>query len=168
MTTSVEENVVAPSPCARRNAYVSSRGGGLEGSDCRRRRAGRRRRWLTRAAPRPSVSRLRARKGQVDPCCQTCDTPAHMRGKSFEFSGLSLASAGHVRGRLSPARIDQTHRAAAHTCLLSGRAPMPSRMSALVLNSRCIKSRWDRSRGGFQHLQNNFLYVRTDPSCTLE
>ena len=29
MTTSVEDNVVAPSPCARRNAYVSWRGGGI-------------------------------------------------------------------------------------------------------------------------------------------
>ena len=35
---------------------------------------------------------------------------------------------------------------------------MPLRMSAVVLNSRCIKSRSDRarSRGGFQHLPNNF------------
>ena len=105
---------------------------------------------------------------ELGQCAQTCDTPVHMRGKSLEVSGLSLASAGHVRGRLSPARIDRCGRAAAHTCLLSGRAPMPSRMSALVLSSTCIKSRPHRSRGGFQHLPNNFLYVRTDPSCTLE
>ena len=44
---------------------------------------------------------------------------------------------------------------------------MPLRMSAVVLNSRCIKSRRDRSRGGFQHLPNNFLSVRIDPSCKL-
>ena len=44
---------------------------------------------------------------------------------------------------------------------------MPLRMSALVLSSRCTKSSRSRSRGGFQHLPNNFLSVRIDPSCKL-
>ena len=94
-------------------------------------------------------------------------TPTHTREKSFEFSGLVLASAGHVRERLTPARSDRDQRAAAHTCLLSGAAPMPLRMSALVHSSRCTKSSRSRSRGGIEHHLNNFLSGRTDPSCKL-
>ena len=91
-----------------------------------------------------------------------------MRAKSFEFSGLTWASAGDVQERLTPARSDRDHRAAAHTCILSGAAPMPLRMSALVHSSSGTKSSRSRSLGGFQHLLNNFLSGRTDPSCTLE
>ena len=108
-----------------------------------------------------------ARNGQVGQCGQTCNTPAHMRGKSFEFSMLAWAGAGHVRARLPPPRSDRDQRAAAHTCLLSGGAPMPLRMSALVLSFRCTKSSRSRSRGGIEHHLNNFLSGRTDPSCTL-
>ena len=120
--------------------------------------------WLSADGIEPA----RARNGLLAQCGQTCHTPAHMRAKSREFSGLAWASAGHVRGRLTPAISDRDQRAAAHTCILSSGAPMPLRMSAVVLNSRCIKSRRDRSRGGFQHLPNNFLSARIDPSCKLK
>ena len=97
--------------------------------------------WLSADGIEPA----RARNSQVAQCGQTCHTPAHIRAKSRGFSGLDWASAGHVRGRLPPPRSDRSDRAAAHTCILSRGAPMPLRMSALVLSSMCIKSRWNRS-----------------------
>ena len=119
--------------------------------------------WLSAVGTEPA----RARSSQVGQCGQTCHTPAHMRAKSRGFSGLAWASAGHVRACLTPARSDRSDRAAAHTCILSRGAPRSSRMSAVVLSSRCTKSRSDRSRGGLQHLPNNFLSLRIDPSCKL-
>ena len=35
------------------------------------------------------IEPARARSSQVAQCGQACHTPAHMRGKSFEFSGLA-------------------------------------------------------------------------------
>ena len=120
--------------------------------------------WLSADGTEPA----RARSSQLAQCAQTCHAPAHMRAKSREFARVAWASAGHVQARLPPPRSDRSHRAAAHTCLLSRGAPMPLRMSALVHSSRCTKSRRDRSRGGFQHLPNNFLSARIDPSCKLK
>ena len=157
-----------PLPLRTPQRNVSWRGGGVRGSDGRGRGAGRRAWEAHPSGSRPSAPSKRARNGQVAQCGQTYDTPTHMRGKSFPWARLAWASAGHVRARLSPARSDRSDRAAAHTCILSGGAPRSSRMSAVVLSSRCIKSRRDRSRGGFQHHPNNFLCVRIDPSCTQE
>ena len=139
----------------------------MRGSDGRGQGAGKRRGWVYLSGCRPSAPSQRARNGQVGQCGQTCNTPAHVRAKSRGFSGLAWASAGHVRACLTPARSDRSERAAAHTCILNGGAPRPLRMSAVVLNSRCTKSRSDRSRGGLQHLPNNFLSARIDPSCKL-
>ena len=164
-----------PLPLRTPQRNVSWRGYGGEevgrrGERKRRLRArGGQKAWVARlSGSRPSAPSQRARHGQVAQCGQTCDPRARMRGKSLEFSGLALASAGHVRERLAPARSDRDQRAAAHTCLLSRGAPMPLRMSALVHSSRCTKSSRSRSRGGIQHHLNNFLSGRTDPSCTLE
>ena len=99
---------------------------------------------------------------------QPARRPSKRRAKSFGVYGLGWRSAGHVSAHLSPARSDRCGSASSLSCHMSGVIGRPPRMGAALLSSTCMISRAHHSRGGFQHLPNNFLRVRDNPSCTLE
>ena len=71
-------------------------------------------------------------------------------------------------GRCAPRQGQSPQWAAAKTCMMSGDAPPPSRLSVVVLSSTCIKLRWPRSPGGVQCRPSNFLRVRDGSFYTLE